>query len=121
MAIASWPGDLPFLCSLRELSREGARGATRAFMPDAGPFKIRRVTRAGYKPLAGRTPVLTEAQRTRFLNFWEGDLSGGVLSFSALHPMTGAICVFQSDGTPYSDIMVAPGKYRISLTLVELP
>lgn len=121
MTLPAWPSTVPFLCDLRSLSRTGPRGNTVAFFPDAGPFKVRRVTTAGYVPFSGQTPVITSAQRTTFLNFWDYTIQSGVLSFVATHPFTGELTVFRSDGTEYTDTCVAPGKFKIGLTLYEVP
>lgn len=121
MAVANWPYDVPFLCSLRALSSGGARGHVTGFQPDAGPQKLRRITTAGYKPLMGQTPILTPSQYQMFVDFWVYTIADGTLSFSAVHPMTGEITVFQSDGSPYEEMMPAPGLYKIGLSLVVLP
>lgn len=117
----AWPADVPFLCSLKDLDRSGPLGRVSEFVPDVGVPKTRRRTTAAYRRIAGATDVMDATQYADFLDFWESTLAGGVLDFTATHPVTGATVTFRPTGDGYGETLVAAGKVRISLVLYEIP
>lgn len=117
----AWPTDVPFLCSLPDIRRSGPLGRKSEFQPDVGPPKTRNRTTASFRRLSGVTAVMDVTQYADFLTFWETDLAGGVLDFTATHPVTGATVTFRPTGEEYGEQLVAAGQVRISLSLYEVP
>ena len=118
---AAWPAGVPFLCSLKDLDRSGPLGRVSEFVPDVGDPKVRRRTTRAYRRVGGATDVMDAAQYADFLDFWEDAIAGGVLDFTATHPVTGATATFRPTADGYSETLVAAGKVRISLSLYEIP
>jgi len=119
--MATWPSGIGFLTHMPSLRYDGPEGDVAAFGPDVGPPKLRRRTTAAYRRLSGATPILTATERATFLAFWETDLAGGVLDFTATHPFTGQTATFRSDGRGFRETLLAPGLFRISLGVFEVP
>lgn len=117
----AWPSGVPFICSLRDLERSGPLGDRAEFVPDVGLPKVRRRTTASYRRLAGVTGVMDATQFAAFETFWTTDLAGGVLDFTAVHPVTGATATFRPAADSYGEALVAAGLRRVSLVLYEIP
>jgi len=121
MTTPAWPSGIGFLTHMPALRYDGPQGDVAAFNPDVGPPKLRRRSTAGYRPLAGETPILTAAQLSTFEAFWETDLGGGVQDFTATHPVTGATATFRPTGDGYRVMRLAPGLFRVGLSVYEVP
>lgn len=117
----AWPASIRFIDLYRSLRTQGPQGDVASFMPDVGPPKTRRRTTASYRPISGETPPLTKAELAVFEAFWETDLAGGVLDFTATHPLTGSTATFRPTGTGYRLVPVGAEKVRVALSLYEVP
>lgn len=117
----AWPAGVPFICSVPDLRRSGPIGRKVEFTPDVGPPKTRNRVTTTYRRISGVTAVMTLAQYAAFQSFWETDLLGGALDFTATHPVTGATATFRPTGDEYDEQLVAAGKVRIALSLYEIP
>ncbi len=115
----SWPATVPFLCVLPSLKYGGPQGTRVEFQPDVGDPKVRNRSTASWRQISGETSVLDTTQRAAFEAFWANDLAGGVLSFTATHPITGATATFQPTGQTYDVIARGAGKVSIGLSLRE--
>lgn len=117
----AWPAAVPFLSRLADLSYSGPLGQLSKFQPDVGLPKIRRRTTASYRSLSGSTRPMSAVEFAAFEDFWKDDLAGGVLDFTATHPVTGATATFRPSGDTYEPVSVGAGKTRVQFSVFELP
>lgn len=83
--MATWPVSLPVAPLLDGFSYQPANTLT-ASNADVGALKVRRRFTAG-PDLARASWLLTAPQFATFRAFFDTDLAGGALSFTAEHPL----------------------------------
>lgn len=86
--MVAWPASLPQKPLAEGFAEQMRKMGLRSAM-DAGPAKQRRRFTAAVRTLKLRLR-LTPAQVAALDTFWETDTAGGSLSFTWVHPRTGA-------------------------------
>ncbi len=119
MAIPLWPASLP----QRPLADGFAETPPNLLVrsaTDIGPAKARRRATAGVTRLRAAFR-LSPSQLATFRSFFASDLQGGALSFSWVHPVTGALGSFRIVPPPTIEPVAAGIAWRVSLDLELLP
>lgn len=84
-----YPASLEFCYIGGSYSEQPVDGVLRTQM-DAGPDKTRRRFTAVPTNISFTLPWMTRAEYATFKTFFDVDLKGGALSFTATHPITNA-------------------------------
>lgn len=119
MAIFTWPLALPQNPE-RGFTETGGASILRT-QTDTGPAKMRR--RASSPGTLNVTYLMTTAQVNTFETFVNNSLQY-VLRFNYTHPRTGASVearLVPQSGNSYTIDYVAPGYWRVKMTLEILP
>lgn len=119
MAIFTWPSSLPQNPE-RGFSETGGASVLRS-QTDTGPAKMRR--RAASPATLSVSYLMTTAQVTTFESFVGSSLQY-VLRFNYTHPRTGnavEVRIVPQGGNSYNIDYVAPGYWRVKMTLEILP
>lgn len=114
----AWPGTIPQTPVLMDSYSEGIEDNRITFKPEFGRPYIRRVTTASVDPLTFETPM-TSAEWTALKAFYKSTLKHGTLTFTRLHPRTGASGEFQFS-TPPGPPRVSGGHYFVSMQVIEI-
>jgi len=119
--MAAWPVSLPQSPLVNGYSEQMPKMGLRSSM-DAGPAKQRRRFTAAVIPIGVRM-ALTNAQVETLVTFWDTTTSGGVLSFTWLHPRTGSAVTmrFIADQPPDIQPLDSEDLYSVSFPLEILP
>ena len=88
---------------------------------DSGPGKLRSRYSTGIKDFTFPM-ILTEAQATELMTFYDDTSGGGALSFDFTHPRTGAaiVCRFKPGSQPLL-ANFSFERYRVTLELQIIP
>ena len=113
----AWPASLPQR-PLIDGYRETPPDLVVRTVMDVGPAKVRRRATAGITRLQ-MVFRLTAGQLTTFRNWLRNDLQDRALSFTWLHPVTGAAGNFRIVDPPQYE--PAGPSWRISLVMEMLP
>lgn len=115
----TWPSTLPQQLELAGLTVQEAETRI-ATNTDTGPGKVRNRFTAGVQPVTGAV-TLTSAQLATFETFYRSTLQRGTLSFTWVHPDTGATATlaFQRNQVPSKTRLGA--AFRVTLPLEVLP
>lgn len=118
----TWPSTLPQLPD-RDSWSGGPVDQRASFQPDYGVPIFRRRTSASVIQYETSFRALTRDQRDIFISFYENDLSGGVLSFEWIEPMTSTnrLWLIGRRDPPYTLTTIGYEAHDLSLTLVRLP
>lgn len=119
MTTPTWPATVPFIVLLSALTYSGPSRDVHTFTPEVGPPKTRRRGTLRHRPLSGRTTSMTADQYATFETFWEDDLKGGVLDFTATHPLRGVTATFRPKGD-YDTIPIGGNRVRVAMSLTEI-
>ncbi len=119
----TWPASLPQVSLLDGLAVSGTATLQRTTM-ESGEAKVRPRTTAKVRPVQ-LAFLMTEAQRTTFLNFVDTTLAGGALRFDlpALRGGAGVVTVRMTGGAGQpTHSETAVGRYwRIAFEVEILP
>ena len=116
-----WPASLPQLPD-RDGWKGGPIDQRAIFQPDYGPPILRRRTTASVIQYDVLFRSLTMDQRNTFIDFDENDLSGGVLSYEWIEPMTvtNRLWLIGAGDPPYSFNTIAFESHDLSFNIVRL-
>lgn len=114
-----WPSNLP---RYPLLGTKGTfRNTTTATAMDVGPAKVRRRAIAAVRPRSMQW-VLSTAQLLTLRQFYEVELAGGALSFTATDPVTDAAVKMRfKPGSPPQEEQIGPDDYKVTAEFEELP
>lgn len=121
MTLPTWPVGLPFINHLGTYRETGPQGALLATPMDAGPSKSRRRFTAALRAVSGQTDIMTDAQIDTFEDWYEDDIGGGALAFTAVNPRTGVTQTYKFTPKGYDLIYIDTDKQRVSADLVQQP
>lgn len=113
-----YPASLEFCYIGGSYSEQPVDGVLRTQM-DAGPEKTRRRFTATPTNISFTLPWMTRAEYATFKTFFETDLEGGALSFTATHPITNVSESFRFR-SPYQMRPVGK-KIEVSIEVELLP
>jgi len=114
----AWPGTLPTKPLMRGYQESHDDPKLRSPM-DAGPAKVRRrFTATVFKFNAGF--ILTDTELTIFEDFYADDLKHGSLSFTWVHPRTGAAITSRIKGV-YAYTTLSDDAYEVRFEVEILP
>jgi hypothetical protein len=114
---AAWPSTLPQQMDQEGYSETPPKLGIRTTM-DSGPAKTRKRFSSGVRPISGSMP-LTAAETEILDDFYLNTLQGGTLTFTWVHPRTGAAATFRFTKEPsYSSY---GASFKTSLDLEIMP
>ena len=114
----SWPASVP-LCLVAGTYQERPRDNVARTAFDAGPVETRRRFTAVSIDISFTLALLTQAQKSALDSWYNVDLAGGALSFTADHPLTGEVQSFRFNAPP--EHAQRGVKYSTRVELEQLP
>ncbi len=115
---AVWPASLPQKMLAPGFDEQPPDERIRTPM-EVGPAKLRRRTSAGVRPIKGSIRC-SLTQRATFDEFYRSTLSGGVLPFDWVHPVTQTAATFRFVEVPRYAMRTA-NLVEIALSLELMP
>ena len=120
-----WPASIPFKFAAGQDRENGPQGNVIRTAMEHGPPKQRRRFTAAVRERQVTLPPLTAAALATFEAFVEGDLGGGVLSFTAADPWRGNSATWRfvvpDSAAPYEITQIGPDRFGVSMVLERLP
>lgn len=114
-----WPASLPQSAFVDNFS-ESVEDSQVEFPVEVGPPKRRRRISSPQR-LVEHNLVLSAAQRTDMLEFYEDDLANGTLYFDMVHPIDGGAAVTWAFREPPTFQLISGTTFTCAIKLRKIP